>query len=106
MTLIFAGIVSCVLFLMGTNIPSLPDQREVVYYQNYVLNQTNSSLTYLNTSNNAQAAPNAALAADITQLANSTGNMVKSTSWLNAGDVTSNSDAVNLLRADHTAFQP
>jgi outer membrane murein-binding lipoprotein Lpp len=103
-TLIIAAVISAVLFLMGTHSPSQVDQQQVIFYQDLLLQQSNSSLRFLNTSNNALAAPSAGLAANVTALGSATSKLLSSKAWLDAGAVASNFKAVSTLLTNNTDF--
>jgi hypothetical protein len=103
-TLIVAALISALLFLMGTHSPSQPDQQQLLLYQDLLLQQSNASLRFLNTSNNALPAPSAGLAANVSSLGNATAKLLSSKAWLNAGAVASNFKAVNSLMGNNTEF--
>lgn len=103
-TLIFAAIVSAILFLMGVNAPSMPNQRELLQYQNLILKQSNSSLLFLNTSNNALPTPDAALAKNISTLGSTTSQLMSSKAWLDSNTVSQTFISVNYLLANNTDF--
>ncbi|WIA36993.1 hypothetical protein OEZ86_008230 [Tetradesmus obliquus] len=103
-TLIIAAAISAVLFLMGTHSPSQPDQQQLIMYQNLLLQQSNSSLRFLNTSNNALPTPSAGLAANVSSLGNATAKLLASKAWLDGNAVAANFKNVNLLLGNNTEF--
>jgi hypothetical protein len=103
-TLVVAAIISALLFLMGVNSPSQPDQQQLIIYQDLLLQQSSANIKFLNSSNNALTVPDAGLAANVTTLGNSTAKLLSSKAWLNAGAVASNFKAVNYLLGNNTDF--
>ncbi|KAF6259740.1 sodium/phosphate symporter [Scenedesmus sp. NREL 46B-D3] len=103
-TLIIAAAISAALFLMGTHSPSQPDQQRLIMYQGLLLQQSNTSLRFLNSSNNALATPSAGLAANVCALGSSTAKLLVSKAWLDANAVASNLKAVNSLLGNNTDF--
>lgn len=105
-TLIFTALVSAILFLLGTNSPSQPDQKQLISYQDLLLEHSNTSILALNASNTALPTPSAALAANISTIGNATSKLVNSKAWLDSAAVASNFRAVNYLVGNNTDFAP
>jgi hypothetical protein len=101
-TLIIAAGISAVMFLLGTHSPSKLDQRQVIFYQELLLQQSNASLRFLNASNNELALPSAGLTANVTALGSSTAKLLSSKAWLDAASVASTFKAVNSLLGNNT----
>jgi sodium-dependent phosphate transporter len=58
LTLIFAGGLSALIFALGVFTPSLPDARDNLQYQNYLINNANATLQAVNATNaNALTGP-------------------------------------------------
>lgn len=87
---------------MGTHSPSQPDQQRLIMYQGLLLQQSNTSLRFLNSSNNALATPSAGLAVNVCALGSSTAKLLVSKAWLDANAVASNFKAVNSLLGNNT----
>lgn len=105
-TLIITGLLSAILFLMGSHTPSQPDQVQLIAYQDALLKHSNTTLLALNSSNNALPNPNAALAENISTLGATSKKLGSSKTWLSGSDVTGLFKDVNYLNGNNTAFQP
>lgn len=104
-TLIFTAGISAIIFLIGTNLPSKPDQMQLVSYQTTLLRASNTTLLGLNTTNNALAAPDTDLAANISALAPTSSRLTNSRSWLSGSAVTSLFNNVNYLAGNNTMLK-
>lgn len=105
-TLIITGLLSAILFLMGSHTPSQLDQVQLIKYQDTLLQSSNTTLLALNASNSALPTPNAALADNITALGETSTDLIKSSEWLSASDVTNLYREVGYLNGNNTVFQP
>lgn len=104
-TLIVTAGISAIMFLIGVNIPSMPDQTQLVSYQTSMLRHSNTTLLSLNATNNALATPNADLAANITRLASTSSRLVNSRAWLDGSAVTGLFNNVNWLNGNNTVLK-
>jgi hypothetical protein len=104
-TLVFTAGISAIIFLVGTNLPSKPDQVQLVSYQTTLLRASNSTLLSLNATNNALATPNADLAANISALAPTSARLTNSRSWLSGSAVTGLFNNVNYLAGNNTMLK-
>eukprot|EP00775_Hariotina_reticulata_P009363 gene9363-9526_t len=103
-TLLVTAGISAILFLMGVHTPNQPDQRALRSYQDALLDSSNASLAFLNSSNNALANPNADLAASISELGEDNFKMLNTSKWLKPKSVIANYESVNELFMNHTQF--
>lgn len=103
-TLIVTAGISAILFLMGVHTPNQPDQKALRSYQDALLDSSNASLSFLNSSNNALANPNADLAASISELGEDNFKMLNTSKWLKHKSVIANYESVNELLMNHTQF--
>jgi hypothetical protein len=104
-TLIVAAGISAIMFLMGTHLPSKPDQFQLIAYQTAMLRHSNTTLLSLNASNSALDAPNVQLAANISSLASTSTRLGSSRSWLMTSQVTGLFQNVNYLAGNNTMLK-
>jgi predicted PurR-regulated permease PerM len=103
-TIIITAAISAIIFLMGTHIPSKLDQRQLIEYQNAMLQQGNNTLTFLSEANAALPTADPALSDSIQTLGTENFDLLNSTKWLATSDVTGNFESVQNLLMNFTDF--
>jgi hypothetical protein len=103
-TIIITAAISAIIFLMATHTPSKLDQRQIIAYQEAMLQQGNSTLTFLSDANNALPTANPALSDSIQTLGTENSDLLNTTKWLSTGAVTDNFESVQGLLMNFTDF--